>query len=236
VQYALLSLLVSSTIGLLTGVLIGYVLRSSGARKEVSSVQDQLVKAREQLAHATISIRPEGDGGKARHWTGTEIAAVVTAVGGFIVAFLTTYHAISHDDVKEQLENTKASLSAVKHARDAAQASLATIQSEATQLLHYDLKAWQLPTKKGRADAAPRRSFAVNGMRIEEINCGRRRPPLEQSGDLRPSDLTCLAGDVQMTLKSRTRFLIIPLRNPDPKTADDAAPRKARVDGDGHGP
>jgi hypothetical protein len=147
-----LIVLVPAAAALLAGLLLGYVIKSIRARRRLDELAAEAAQLRQSLAAATHTVGNGGSGTSSAAFriTGTEIAAIITAIAGLAAAGGTTY-------VNSQAaELRKARADLATNAKD-----LATVREKSASVLYYDIDRW-VRLGAGAEDDVPQQKRAID--------------------------------------------------------------------------
>lgn len=211
--------------GFLAGGLIGFVIRGARARRQKEMLTSEVNQLREKLennakqVHLPVAPAP-------RRWTGTEVAAVLGAIGALLGAggaLLGNYRGAEIEELRVKLEEAENSKSKESERYDFLNSSL-------KELMTYDLEEWM---------ELPKEEYALERRRtplpVELYNRHVSSPcstlseiVLSYKGN-RPAILNCKGSKVTVQLGQPTRILLIPARSVVPASGAQAGNMAARL-------
>lgn len=192
----------SALAGLVAGLVIGIIIRGARARRVIESMNTQLNQLQEQLSMAAKKVDPAPAIEKPQRWTGTEMAAIIGAIGtllGVANAIYASYDGTSKAKLEQELGATRASLQ--------------ELTSDMNDLLRYDTKKWVSLTPQDPPPPPAKKKavaeFGIDDKRISAFECDNSKISLVFYGG-GPSRLNCKKGGLRLQLNSDARLLIFP--------------------------
>lgn len=180
--------------GLVAGGSIGYVLRGARARRQVETLTDEVNQLRTRLnGNAEKILTPQ-------RWTGTEVAAVLGAIGtllGVIGAFYNNYQGRTMKDLQVNLTQ--------------AEAKRQDLASKTLALLGSDIEDWSRLTEISSPPQVKNRTLDLNiDFKKIKANCSNPKQLKLTFDGLGPSILQCGSGSAVVALSKPATLLLVP--------------------------